>query len=170
MRYSCSRSPGSCFITSKTPLGTNRVASLKATISPILNLWGAIGSMPFRADNRQVVILTQLTRGPIEAHAAKRPDPPIAGGGPGLATSTTALSGADDRFPHTTKSCGSRFAKVRARCSQKRDPLSKRSRCCPKYKHSRLLDTASGWVLAAGTQGANTQSLKAAFSVASGTQ
>jgi GNAT superfamily N-acetyltransferase len=39
--------------------------------------------MPFRADNRRVVILTQLTRGPIEAHAAKRPDPPIAGGGPG---------------------------------------------------------------------------------------
>jgi len=35
-----------------------------------------------------------------------RPDPPIAGGGPGLATSTTALTGADDRIPHTTKSCG----------------------------------------------------------------
>jgi hypothetical protein len=42
--------------------------------------------MPFRADNGRVVILTQLTRGPIEAHATKRPDPPIAGGGPGLAT------------------------------------------------------------------------------------
>src|ERR1700719_3326782 len=71
MRYSCSPSPGSCFITSKTPPGTNRVASLKVTISPILNLWAAIGSMPFRADNRRVVILTQLTRGP---HAAKCPD------------------------------------------------------------------------------------------------
>jgi hypothetical protein len=38
----------------------------------------------------------------------ERPDPPIAGGGPGLATSTTALSGADDRFPHTTNLRGAR--------------------------------------------------------------
>jgi hypothetical protein len=56
-------------------------------------------------------------------------------------------------FPHTTKSCGSRFAKVRVRCSQKRDPLSKRSSRCPKYKHSRLLDTASGMGAGCGHTG-----------------
>jgi len=44
--------------------------------------------MPFRADNRRVVILTQLTRGPIEVHAAERPDPPLSDDGPGLATRT----------------------------------------------------------------------------------